>query len=54
MARAARAPKTTLSMETVVLVAALLPAAAADAEAAAAVASEEIWAAPVGAKTWGR
>lgn len=53
MARAPRAPKTTLSMETVVLVAALLPAAA-DAEAPAAVASEEIWAAPVGAKTWGR
>lgn len=53
MARAATAPKTTLIMETVVLVA-LLPEAAADAEAAAAVASEEIWAAPVGAKTCGR
>lgn len=55
MARAAIAPKTTLIMETVVLVAA--PAAAvaeAEAEAAMAVASEEIWAAPDGAKTCGR
>lgn len=57
MTIAATAPKTTLIVETVVLVAAPVPVAEETADAAASVAEEpraEISAAPVGANTWGR
>lgn len=57
IAMAARAPRTTLNVETVVLVAAPVSAAAEVVDAAAAVAEApitEISAEPLGAKTCGR